>query len=440
MAAVDARVKAPSVLPGADSLRLRVKKRIVVLCDGTWQDGISTADRQSYTNILRLARTIDHEDKRDSGGPPIPQIVFYQSGIGSEKNFYAEYIEGTTGASLGDKVEEAYAFIAHNYFPGDEIFLFGFSRGAYTARMVAMFIGAIGVLDRTNMDQFASLFKAYQLLGKNTDDEAESARLKAQLEPFTRHDSPGKLRADSNEHSFSVKCVGVFDTVGSLGLPEELTVHSTKIRTLFGFPDKLLGEHIERAYQALALNETRKDFNCAKFELTPGGRAKKQILEQCWFTGCHSDIGGGYFHHDLADLTLTWMIAHVQDILSMDLQYLARLPKPVAPWGSQKPHDPTKGIFSLATTIQRQLPTTPNDGVTNETIHPSVLHQAQLYPDVRRHLDEHPTIIGSLLALEEEIKEKWTTFRRTATIPEIQPEKKAGLVSEFLHRVSGNDN
>ncbi|KAF9270122.1 hypothetical protein L218DRAFT_14648 [Marasmius fiardii PR-910] len=124
----------------------RIRKRIIVCCDGTWQDGISV-NRRKYTNVLvntmkllllslililiyigsqRLARTIDQEDVRTT--PPTPQIVFYQSGIGSEKNFYSEYVEGTTGATLADKVEEAYAFIAHNYFPGDEIFLFGFSR------------------------------------------------------------------------------------------------------------------------------------------------------------------------------------------------------------------------------------------------------------------------------------------------------------------------
>lgn len=97
------------------------------------------------------------------------------------------------------------------------------------------------------------------------------------LAPWTRHDSPGKVRADYDRDSFVIKyvsflvhaetthqlsarCVGVFDTVGSLGLPEELSFGSRKIKTLFGFPDSILGDHIERAYQALALNETRADF------------------------------------------------------------------------------------------------------------------------------------------------------------------------------------
>ena len=124
--------------------------------------------------------------------------------------------------------------------------------------MVALLIGAIGVLDRTEMDHFADIFMLYQKRGK-ASDPAEQAALDAQLAPWTAHGAPGKRRADSGPDSISIKCVGVFDTVGARGLPEELT-RSDKVRTLFGFPDRYLGEHIERAYQALALDEHRKDF------------------------------------------------------------------------------------------------------------------------------------------------------------------------------------
>ncbi|TFK41204.1 hypothetical protein BDQ12DRAFT_679070 [Crucibulum laeve] len=386
-------------------LRPRTHKRIIVCCDGTWQDGISE-HRSQYTNILRLARTINHEDVRNPNSHPIPQIVFYQSGIGTENNFYSEYIEGTTGGSLADKVEEAYAFIAHNYTPGDEIFLFGFSRGAYTARMVAMFVGEIGVLDRKDMDHFAGIFIAYQKLGKSKD-EAEINMLKEKMFRWNQHTSPGKIRADSDGDTFSVQCVGVFDTVGSLGLPEELTFRSKKLRTLFGFPDRLLGEHIHRAYQALALNETRSDFNCNKFEQTEGGRQKGQVLKQCWFTGSHSDIGGGYRDHDLADLSLVWMAAQIGDILSLDMKYLSGLlSTPVAQWGAQKPHDPRTGIFSFSLSIQRPLPTTLNV-ITQETIHASVLEQAAVYPELDNVLKNHSELINPLLPLEEEVKINW---------------------------------
>ncbi|RXW20619.1 hypothetical protein EST38_g5227 [Candolleomyces aberdarensis] len=319
------RLNTDGQITSSEDLKLKVGKRIVVCCDGTWQDGIGE-HRSLYTNILRLTRTIHHEDERFQ--PPIPQIVFYQSGIGTEKNFYSEYIEGTTGGSLADKVEEAYAFIAHNYNPGDEIFLFGFSRGAYTARMVAMFIGEIGVLDRKDMDNFAKIFICYQKLGKTNKPE-ETAKLKEELLPWCKPDARGRLRADPDGDTFTIKCIGVFDTVGSLGVPESLTLRS-KVRKLFGFKDTVLGEHIERAYQALALHEMRADFNCNKYEQTEKGRLKKQTLKQ---------IGGGYKEHDLSDIALLWMAAQVGDILGLDAEYLAKLPQPVAPWGQQKPHE-----------------------------------------------------------------------------------------------------
>ncbi|KAF8898791.1 hypothetical protein BD779DRAFT_1666575 [Infundibulicybe gibba] len=345
--------------------------------------------------------------------PPKPAALD-ESGIGTEGNFYSEYVEGSTGGSLADKVEEAYAFIAHNFYPGDEVFLFGFSRGAYTARMVAMFIGEIGILDHRDMDHFASIFLTYQKLGK-CKEQKEISVLKEKLSPWTRHDSPGKLRADSDQDTYSIKCIGVFDTVGSLGLPGELTLFSKHVQSIFGFPDKKLGEHIERAYQTLALNETRADFNCTKFEQTEGGRRKNQILKQCWFTG------GGYHEHDLSDLTLTWMAAQIGDILSLDLKYLGSLFRPTAPWGEQKPHDPTTGIFSMARVIKRPIPAS-TDEVTHETIHASVLQQAAAYPDLHAILQKNPHIIAPLAPLEEEVKLNWPfSSQTTAAIQAPKP-------------------
>jgi uncharacterized protein (DUF2235 family) len=268
---------------GSSTQPPKTNKRIIVCCDGTWQDGVVVKERWKYTNVLRLSRALKQQDERSELA--IPQIVFYQAGIGSSPNFYSEYIQGATGASLAvEKVQEAYAFIAQNFYPGDEIFLFGFSRGAYTARMVAMFIGAIGVLDKTDMDYFADIFVAYQRLGKS-NDPAEIAKLQAELAPWTSLNSRGQLRAVSDDHAFSIKCVGLFDTVGSVGLPEEITHKSPSTKSIFGFPNTELGDHIERAYQALAINETRLDFNCCKFEQSEGGRRKGQVLKQCWFSG-----------------------------------------------------------------------------------------------------------------------------------------------------------
>ncbi|KAI0361533.1 hypothetical protein OH77DRAFT_1391827 [Trametes cingulata] len=406
----------------------RGHKRIIVCCDGTWQDGIVVRQRWKYTNILRLARAVNHVDDRSQ--PPIHQVVFYQSGIGTE-NVYDQIVNAS-------KVEEAYAFIAHNYRPGDEIFLFGFSRGAYTARMVAMFIGAIGVLDRTEMDHFATIFIAYQKRGKSQDPD-EIAKLNEQLSPWTGSNAPGKKRADTGPGGYSVKLLGVFDTVGSVGMPEELTLSDDKMKTLFGFPDRILGEHVERAYQALALNEHRADFasDCAKFEQTDAGRKKGQVLRQCWFTGSHCDIGGGYEEHDLSDLTLNWMIANVGDALSFDYDYVISLPRPTAAWGAQAPHDSRTGIFAVSKEIQRKLPTATDD-VTHEVIHPSVLRQVHLVPNLQETINSNPNLIATLLPWEERVKAHWATKLATTSPKLLQAEERAQEDESHHNRYQGH--
>jgi len=234
----------------------------------------------------------------------------------------------------------------------------------------------------------------------------------------------------------------VYETVGSLGLPEELTHSSPHIRNLFGFNDRVLGQHIQYAYQALALNETRADFNCCKFEQSPAGLRKGQVLRQCWFTGCHADVGGGYKAHDLADLTLFWMAANVEDHLSLDFTYLGSLPRPSAPWGAQPPHNPATGIFTLAHTAQRTLPTE-TDNVTHETIHSSVLHQTSVYASLGIDLSEHPELVAPLLPLEDGLRRHWAALTPAGHDPSLPltgslqhvTERDTGLSTEAGKRV-----
>jgi uncharacterized protein (DUF2235 family) len=415
-------------------------KRLIVCCDGTGMNGTVMQDISQYTNVLRLARSINRSDANRT----IPQIVFYQSGIGSENDFFTQYmqknkpqnlfekgqafyaktagtLEGATGGPLAEKVQEAYTFIATNYEQDDEIFLFGFSRGAYTARMVAAFIGKIGILDTEDMDHFGSIFIAFQMLGKL--DKADPARVqsKAIIHRYRR------LKADKD--SFSIKCVGVFDTVGSVGLPGEITGSKT-VEKIFGFSDNKLGRHIERAYHAVAINERRADFQPTMFEQQTekdgqykGQYKKGQILEQCWFTGVHSDIGGGYHDHDLSDLSLMWMAANISDMLSLNINYLEGIPHLVKPWGELPPHNSLVGVYTHADRIpSRVLPTSTNDE-THETIHSSVLKQP--LPDALKGMN--PDLVCKLLPLEEQI---WSQVKYVpGQYPSIaEPEESEGVL------------
>ncbi|KAF8600254.1 hypothetical protein BDV93DRAFT_447913 [Ceratobasidium sp. AG-I] len=393
---------APKALEHGSQHRVpRTPKRIIVCCDGTWQDGLLTRQTWMYSNVLKLARCLNHEDERYD--PPIPQIVFYQAGIGSEQNIYSKYVDGATGSSLAEKVQEAYAFIAHNYFPGDEVFLFGFSRGAYTARMVASFIGYIGILDRTAMDSFADIFIAMQKKNKATDD-AETKRWDDALKPYKDICDDGRRRADFNHDKFTVKCVGLWDTVGSYGLPTLITRNSAKMRQLFDFPDKLLGPHIERALHAMSLNEDREDFVITKYHQTKNGKERGQLLRQVWFAGQHTDVGGGWQDHDLSDIALMWMLANIEDILSIDFKYCKNLPRPVAEWGAQLPHNSIDGIYKLGKSVPRE----PSfDPATHEMMHPSVTMQAIRTPAADAWVRDHPERFVALLPLEEEVRHTW---------------------------------
>ncbi|KAF8632637.1 hypothetical protein AX15_001836 [Amanita polypyramis BW_CC] len=304
---------------------------------------------------------------------------------------------------LVEKIESGYGFIAQNYQPGDEIFLFGFSRGAYTARMIAILIGEIGILDRKDMDSFAEIFRTYREMGNNKN-ETEMCDLKEKLTPWTDPDSRGRQRADPDGDGFTVRCICVFDTVSSVGLPEEVSM-TPPIHSLFGLSDKTLGKHIERAYQALALDEDRVDFNCVKFVQTEACRQKGQSLKQCWFSGSHSDVGGGFPVHDLANLTMMWMVGQVSDILSLDADYLRGSSEIVAPWGKQAPHNPRTGIFSIASATPRPLPSLDPD--TQESVHPSVHEQEILDSRIKDHIEKYPELICQLTPLEEEWKQRW---------------------------------
>jgi len=354
-----------------------------------------------YSNVLKLARCLNHDDERYD--PPIPQVVFYQAGIGSEQNIYSRYVDGTTGSSLAEKVQEAYAFIAHNYAPGDEVFLFGFSRGAYTARMVAGFIGYIGILDRTAMDSFADIFIAMQKKNK-AKDETEKKRYDDTLALYKDICDDGRRRADFNHDKFSIKCMGVWDTVGSMGLPSVITRNSAKMHQLFDFPDNVLGPHIERAMHAMSLNEDREDFQITKLYQTKNGKERGQQLRQVWFAGQHSDVGGGWQDHDLSDIALMWMLANIEDILSIDFKYAKSLPRPVSAWGAQPPHTSQSGIYKLTGTAIRQPSTDP---ATHELMHPSVKEQALRTTQANDWIRDYPDRFCPLLPFEREIQKTW---------------------------------
>jgi uncharacterized protein (DUF2235 family) len=262
------------------------KKRLVVCCDGTWNTPDQVKDgKSSPTNVAKLARAV--LTPQDARG--IEQRMYYHKGVGTGR--FDHFRGGALGWGLSRNVQDAYMFLVENYDgPDDEIFLFGFSRGAYTARSVAGLLRNSGLLKR---EYAGKLNTAYELYRDRTN---------------TTH--PRSIEAELFRKSFSrevhIKFIGVWDTVGTLGVPVDFPgVHLVNDR--WKFHDVNLSTSVDNAFQALAVDERRKPFTPAIWQQQPGAAQVSQRLEQVWFAGVHSDVGGGYPETGLSDLALRWM-------------------------------------------------------------------------------------------------------------------------------------
>jgi uncharacterized protein (DUF2235 family) len=255
-------------------------KRLILCFDGTW----NTADNGgSPTNVVRMARMIPPSDSEG-----VKQVVFYDEGIGTGIKI-DKLVGGITGIGLDNHVKDGYRFLSQNYEAGDEIYIYGFSRGAFTARSLGGFIGAgRGVLQRDKARLIELAWKFY----RTPPDNRNMQELHNEIEP--------------NVQKVSIKVMGVFDTVGSLGIPTDFA--NTFNRRNYAFHDTTLSPIIDNAFHALAIDEQRASFAPTLWARPKVGRPS-QTVEQVWFPGVHSDVGGGYDNCELSDLALRWMLA-----------------------------------------------------------------------------------------------------------------------------------
>lgn len=267
---------------------------------------------------------------------------------------------GSTGDGLGEAVRQAYSFLSNNYSRGDEIFCLGFSRGAYTARAVAGLIGEVGLLKKNALGALPEIFNDVQ------HKRDPHYRPKNPDIPFPRKPSAGSpryvdelLRRGMTDMKVTVKAIGVWDTVGSLGLPRiepliKIGLQATESKRM-GFYDTKLSKCVENAFQALALDERRTAFSPAVWEKPRGNTT---TLRQVWFPGVHSNVGGGYDDQELANITLAWMIAQLSPFLDMYPDYVMEQAeennfyyherrKRVRPWSFGKLYNSMIGVYAL---------------------------------------------------------------------------------------------
>lgn len=253
-------------------------KRIAFFADGTWDS--ATND----TNVYKMFKASQLTSE---------QLALYDDGVGSDGTLIERLFGGAFGAGLFQKVKDGYTRIAHVYEEGDDVFIFGFSRGAYTARSLAGMVATCG-LPTKSFDQnlVDTAFLAYRQRDKRQE-------LLAGLGSYNLYDAP-------------IKMVGVWDTVGALGIP---SLVGDVDPILYGFLDTGLHPDVKNAFHALAIDERRREFPPTLW--TPQDIAG-QTVEQIWFSGVHCDVGGGYNETGLSNIALGWMMSKAE---SLGLQF-----------------------------------------------------------------------------------------------------------------------
>jgi len=251
-------------------------KNIVIFSDGTGQEGGKGAN----TNIYKLFNMV--EDRTSQ------QVAFYDRGLGTG---WRKITGNIGGAGISKNIQECYTFIFENFEAGDQIYLFGFSRGAATVRSLTSFIHYFGILPKSRPELIKQAYKIYK-----TKDENKRKR---KAKEFV-----------SKHHTMwtRIKFLGCYDTVAALGLPiKALSVLIDKIPWFqHKFQNFKLNETVENAYQALAIDDERKAFHPILWDAES---LPYQSIKQVWFCGMHTDVGGGYNEQDLSDIPLTWMNA-----------------------------------------------------------------------------------------------------------------------------------
>ena len=258
-----------------------MSKRIVFCADGTWDKP------KNDTNVRRLFDAVKSIPNASN------QVAFYDDGVGSDGTPIEKLAGGAIGEGLFQKIKDGYKKIAHAYLPDDDIFIFGFSRGAYTARSLAGMIAICG-LPTTPVDD---------------DDKLVNTAFQA----YRNRDQRVALLASLNQYNLfdaKIKMVGVWDTVGALGIP---AFFGGVDPVLYGFLDTNLHPDVLNAYQALAIDERRQEFPPTLWT-PPSPPAADQVLEQVWFSGVHCDIGGGYPETGLSDITFSWMLGKAENL------------------------------------------------------------------------------------------------------------------------------
>lgn len=341
-------------------------KRIALLFDGTWNKP------GSQTNVWRSFKALVGESppnfpyvksKEGLDGKASGQLAHYYPGVGTKG--LQRFTGGAFGNGLSANVLAGYRDLCNAYHPGDQLFIFGFSRGAYTARSLVGLIRKCGILECPTEDLLHQAYRMYR--GRAPELHPDAQKPSGFRHAFSYSDEP------------EVQFLGVWDTVGTLGIPV-LQPWIPFARKRYQFHDVELSRIVKHAYHAVATDEHREDYQptlwmqlpeeTAKARAIPQTSKANQCIEQRWFIGAHANIGGGYAKDILSSIPLAWMCARAQEH-GLAFQALPSVPDDAyrAPV-----HDSYRwfmcGLYRLLKR-NRQY-TRIHDAAINETVDPSV--------------------------------------------------------------------
>jgi hypothetical protein len=295
-------------------------KRIVILIDGTWNDEAAPFD----TNIAKLDpcnKRIKTPMIKSKSADGSVQQAFYHAGVGAEPGFLRHLLGGAIGLGLKAIIKDAYETVVAHYESGDELYLIGFSRGAYAVRALSGLIGASGIQREKDDETFEIAWRNYRV-----KPEIRGATQPAGSSDKTAIESFRARRSQNAFHSdHSIRCVAVFDTVGSYGIPAGFGLAALaryySLLTL-GFHDTEIGGHVEIGLHAVGVDERRRAF-VPTFWTCKRDQPPKAHVEQTWFAGVHCNVGGGYEDAGLSDAALAWMIARIEALTGLEFDSAA---------------------------------------------------------------------------------------------------------------------
>ncbi len=328
-------------------------KRLVVCCDGTW----NTPDQEENgipapTNVFKLHNAVAEtgvrvDPAREAGArvtPGIPQLTYYHPGVGTEGGWFKRLMGGAVGAGVSRHICSAYHWLGRHYAPGDEIFLFGFSRGAFTVRSLGGFLGR-GLLDLRGLAPAAAWERVHTAYdqGYRTTGSKPGDWVKTGWTFFHQAREKEPLPAP-------IRFIGVWDTVGSLGVPNNSALLNLLDRpSRWRFHDTTLGGHVQTARHAMALDEVRASFTVTRWANAGAGRDIREL----WFPGVHSDVGGGYADCCLPNGALRWMM---REAARAGLRFRPGVAGTIRPDPLGPMHNSCKGAFAKLRSRPRNIP------------------------------------------------------------------------------------